>query len=428
MKKINSDIFFKIAIFFLPFENFFFAPSAGWAAISPIILALYLVLNLKTLGKSIAKFHKITFFFLIGIIITSLNWLMVDVSFSNYLNTLISLGLGLICLFSISVFYEKNKDNLQEEITKIVRIMLISYMISLICGIIEYIAIKYSVSSLYNFFAFLFKRNYLRYNRIQFMFTEPSFIGMHLFGVLLPMYFLTKNKKLLILIISFSIASIAFSSGLRIILDVLIVSLILLYYYLYKNKKYFLMFFIPIFGIILFAGAYNYNYRIRQIYDKGIYADGSLASRYFRINASIKGYKNNPFHFLIGYGMGNSLKPLRSGYTEAVAEYKSNYLTEVIELGDLKYNDDSVSYCLYIRLISEYGFILFVVLILYLYRITKESNFKYKWPYLLIILYLYLQFESLAFYALWLYINVIVYTKNTKLKTKNEDLILTNKE
>ena len=32
------------------------------------------------------------------------------------------------------------------------------------------------------------------------MFAEPSYIGMHLFGVLLPVFWLTRNRKIGILI------------------------------------------------------------------------------------------------------------------------------------------------------------------------------------------------------------------------------------
>ena len=38
-----SNVIFEIAIALLPFENFFFAPSSGWATITPIILALYIL-------------------------------------------------------------------------------------------------------------------------------------------------------------------------------------------------------------------------------------------------------------------------------------------------------------------------------------------------------------------------------------------------
>ena len=125
----------------------------------------------------------------------------------------------------------------------------------------------------------------------------------------------------------------------------------------------------------------NYNYRVGQIVEKGIYADGSLASRYFRIQSSVYGYIKNPVQTLFGYGMGNSIIPLRAGYSLAKEKYVSSYVKEVNDLGNPDYFDDSVSY--------EYFFV---------------------------TLYLYLQFESYAFYALWLYVLAMLYSQRKLIK------------
>lgn len=53
-KKFNNDIIFSIGIFLLPFENFFFAPSSGWATVTPIIFAIYILFNLD-IRKMIEK-------------------------------------------------------------------------------------------------------------------------------------------------------------------------------------------------------------------------------------------------------------------------------------------------------------------------------------------------------------------------------------
>lgn len=414
MKKINSDILFEMAIFFLPFENFFFAPSAGWAAISPLILVGYLILNIKNAPKIINDFKHIIFFFIIGFIFTTINLLTIDFTFNNFINASISIGLGLICLLSLGIYYKKNQKNKEKAFNKIIKLIIISYSISLICGILQYIAIKENITIIYSFFANIFKRNYLMVDRVQFFFTESSFIGMHLFGILLPLYLITKNKKLIRLILIFSFLSIYFSSGVRIIIDIIVIILIFLYQYLIKRKNYILILFIPLLTICLIYCAYNYNLRVKHIIDHGIYADGSLASRYFRINASIHGYKEQPLHFLLGYGIGNSIIPLRDGYFTALNDYNLSYLKEIRQLGNINYTSDSVSYCLYIRVISEYGFILCILAIAYLISLVKKSNFPYKWAYFLTILYLYIQFDSLAFYALWLFIVTIIYTKEPK--------------
>lgn len=53
------DIIFKIGIFLLPFENFFFAPSSGWATISPLVFVIYILLIFKMAIKGIYKYRFI---------------------------------------------------------------------------------------------------------------------------------------------------------------------------------------------------------------------------------------------------------------------------------------------------------------------------------------------------------------------------------
>ena len=408
-KKINSDIIFQIAIALLPFENFFFAPSSGWATITPIIMAIYLLFNFKLLIKELEKFINVIIFFLVGMLLCVINYIFIGVEITNIVNALITLGLGFVSLFSFDIYYNKNKD-----IKNIIKILIISYSISISIGIIQFTAIKYNIDLLYKLFELIFKRNYLIYDRVQYFFTEPSFIGMHIFGVLLPVYYISKNKKIILLIFAFCISAFIFSSGVRILLDICVVGIVILFDYLIRNKKYKYIIIMPIVAIISTVLLYNSNYRIRQIVDKGIYADGSLASRYFRIQSSVYGYMKSPANLLFGYGLGNSFIPLRDGYDEAIVSYKSDYKDEVQKLGNPNLVEDSVTYCLYIRFISEFGLILFLIALGYILKITKDSKFKYKYSYLLITLYLYLQFESYAFYSIWIFILIMLYTKQEK--------------
>ena len=86
-------------------------------------------------------------------------------------------------------------------------------------------------------------------------------------------------------------------------------------------------------------------------------------------------------------------------------------MKEVNDLENQNYHDDSVSYCLYTRIISEFGIFALFLILFYLYKLAKNSSFEYKFHYLLIILYLYLQFESLSFYAIWFYIATMLIFK-----------------
>lgn len=393
------DIIFIIGLFLLPFENLIIAPSSGWATLTPIIFFLYVVVNLKEAFKSIYKF-KIIFIFIIGAILISLiNYIFVGIEFINFINALISLVLGVTNLLSFDIFFRKNNY----KINKYIKFLLIAYSISLIVGWIQFCAIKFDINFIKEFFMAIEKRSYITNNRVQFTFTEPSFIGMHLFGVLLLMYIYTKDKRIPILILLFAISSIIFSCGIRILLDIMICSILFLILNSSGKTRIISLSCIILVASIGLPILYNNNYRVKIIIDKGVYADGSFASRYFRINSSVKGYiKDN--RLLIGYGLGNSLIPIRNGYQEAMEEYKSTYLKEMNELADENYTNDSVSYCLYTRIISEFGLVYLIAFIGYLYHISRKVQNKFLRNYIFILLYLYVQFESYAFYTIWLYI------------------------
>lgn len=398
------DFLFRLAICLLPFENLFFAPSNGWATISPIILFFYVVFNLKE--KIIPK--KILLLMALVICLSMINFLFVGYNTSAVADTLITIIMGFCTLLALNIYFIKRKN----DINKIVKIILISYTISLIIGWIQFFTIKFNISALYNFFKIVSKRNYLEINRVQFTFTEPSFIGMHLFGVLLPIYFATKNKKILVLIIAFSLTELFFGSSVRFLIDLAIIILIILCVYLTKQKKYVqILAFLCLF-IVGVTWVYNTNTRVRRIINDGVYADNSLASRYYRIQASCYGYSSNVINFITGYGIGNAILPIREGYDRAFSQFKATYLKEVETLGQDDYYDSSASFCLFIRLISEYGIIVFGFLAFYMYKMYKKSTFNMKEELMLIFIYLYIQFDSYAFYTLWILIFILNNSKN----------------
>ena len=415
-KWLNSELIFYLAIFFLPFENFFFAPSAGWAAITPVILALYIILNLKHVFKAILKLKSIIAFFIAAIILGSMTAFLNNVNVTDYLNSFVPLALGAVSLFSFYIFYQKKQD-----LSTVVNLVVISYAICLVIGLFEYIALEFDNSSFANWLSNFFKRDYLTTNsRVQYFFTEPSFIGMHLFGILLPLYWLSRRKDLLFIIILLALSAIAFNSGVRVIVDIAVVALIYFGYILIKHKK---ALYIPLIALVLalgFSYVYNNNQRIQKIVNSGIYADGSLASRYFRVQSSIIGYSKTPGQALVGYGLGNSIIPIHLGYDEAYEKYESTFKREVDDLDkrSTTFHDDSVAYSLYIRFISEFGLIMSIIAIIYLVKITKESVLPQRWLYFIIIMYIYVQFESLGFYAIWFFIVTMLFTKKSEMTEK----------
>lgn len=408
------DWIFKIGIFMLPFENLFFAPSTGWATITPIIFAIYILFNIKLAFKSLYKYRYILVFFAFGILISCLNYIYIGVELKNLINALISLGLGITNLICFDIYFSQKKHS----INNIVKIILISYGISLLIGWVQFISARLDIIYIKDLFILLEKRAYIKYNRIQFTFTEPSFIGMHLFGILLPMFICTKKKSILAMIIAFAVSAILFSSGVRILIDIIVVIGICYLIYFIKNikskKVVFRTIAIILLGIVTIITLYNTNYRVRSILNKGIYADGSLASRFFRINSSVKGYMKDKVNFAFGYGIGNSIIPMRNGYEEAIAEYKSDYTKEMEELADPNFTNDSVNYCLYTRFTSEFGIIALIIAMIYMFRLSRKSKDIFMKNYIFILLYLYIQFESYAFYTIWLYIVLLQVEKEKR--------------
>ena len=103
-------------------------------------------------------------------------------------------------------------------------------------------------------------------------------------------------------------------------------------------------------------------------------------------------------------------------YYNFIKNYKSDYMDEVLRLRSSKTNNDNATFCLYFRIISEFGIIVFIYMIYLLVKKIKECDFKYKIPMVLIISYLYIQFDSYAFYSLWLLLAVIVCSKHKNIK------------
>ena len=97
--------------------------------------------------------------------------------------------------------------------------------------------------------------------------------------------------------------------------------------------------------------------------------------------------------------------PQKLGYTDAVKEYKNYYMDEVRGLKDaISTSEESVSYCFYIRLISEFGLVMSVLMLVMLIRKYRELSSKQWKAVIMIAIYLMVQFESYGFYTIWLVI------------------------
>lgn len=74
------------------------------------------------------------------------------------------------------------------------------------------------------------------------------------------------------------------------------------------------------------------------------------------------------------------------------------------EVNQLKFFNGHSLFCMYIKIISEFGIVVLGIILISLY--SKKFFLEY-----MIILYLYLQFDSYAFYSIWFYLYLKKYLK-----------------
>ena len=80
------------------------------------------------------------------------------------------------------------------------RILIASYWVSFGVGVVQWLSIRLHAKPLTDYFSHLMCRQYISDNSVwgggrpQFLFAEPSHIGMHLFGILLPLMWLMRRR------------------------------------------------------------------------------------------------------------------------------------------------------------------------------------------------------------------------------------------
>ena len=397
-KKINVvELIFYIGVFLLPFDNLVFAPSEGWAAIAPFAFFLYLILNL---GNVRIK-PKCLVWAIAIVILTSFCYVFYNPSLAGVIDTVATLFLGISFYFSLYIHFIVNGNN-----PKIfLRVLAIAYFISLLYGL----AFVSGIGFIRKIMIAIEKRHS---GRLQYTFTEPSFTSMHLFGVILPCIIIFKKREvevfaLKILLALFVAVTCVFGASARFILDTAVVIGLYFICRIFRsgiNLKKILIIAVGVVAIIFALKLVSSNPRLAAILDKGIYADDSLASRWFRINAILKGLLEKPLSIFTGFGLGNASIPFNLGYEAAFLEYKSEYLSEIL---GLRGTTGTSFFCGHVRVIAEVGLVFYIALIISLIK-TKDKKYRNVF-FVLLIFYLYVQFDSYAFYTIWFFVFSKVY-------------------
>ncbi len=391
-----STLLFYAGLIAIPFDNLPFAPSGGWATIAPMIFFAYVCFNLPALAH--VRFNRPLAIGAIAVVaLQCINIFIYGIHLDALLDALFTFVLGLFFYFALIIRYEQQKASFNCDATILYR----AYIVAFIYGLVWLFANAFD-PDLLAWFNSIERRPY---PRLAFSFTEPSFISLHVFGVLfLYTYFVSDRKlvrKMLILGGLFLLLAIATKSSARSIVDAVMFLGLLLARTTWVDRKHSARN-IMLWGIIIGLGvaAVLSSSRIQSILLGGVNTDGSMASRFFRVQAMFYGFAHDPLAMLFGYGPGNMIVPFQEGYDQAFATYTHTYVREVNYLG-VATSIDNI-YSMPPRLISDLGLIVTIALVVLLIWGAKRKKID---PCVVIMtLWLYVQFDSYAFYTLWLLI------------------------
>jgi hypothetical protein len=399
-----SDILFYIALAMLPVDGTLLGiPLPYWTPLSPWFFLAYALANWRYLRLTLRAYLPF-FLFPVLLVVTSIyGWQTVAVHVNAIALSFISLLLGLACLASLDIAFARKHLSVRTAITVVV----CTYWFAFAVGVAQFIALKLQSDASLHYFAAMMYRRYIRI-RPQFLFAEPSYIGMHIFGVLLPLFWLTRDRRLAALIPVFAAGAIAMGSGTRIIID----SAVALFLWLlsavnFRNRK-------ATWGFVagssaIAAGgllAVILNPRLNDLATRGVLAgDPSMSARIFHMLAPMWSWKHDLSHFLFGWGAGNISEAVRDGYAGARQWFDTHGGVANSEINGLA-NPPTNTFTMsaYSSFITEFGIVMFALLaVMMLVHVTKHHAWNRTTVcWLVLTAYLYIQFESYAFYALWL--------------------------
>lgn len=396
-------IIFLIGVFLVPFDNWIFAPSAGWASISPYFFMLSFLLAMLEMPQQTEQFIiwliKRTTLVILPLMLTSLiAYVLLGFSYKLFLITSVKVFLGVCFLGCLFLFYE-----IYDGWYKSIAVALIcGYSLSVLFGVVQWISLSVGFEA-NTFFKFISARNYN--DRVQFSFTEPSFTSAHIYGVLLPYIFIFIScydrllfnyiRVLFALIVLFLTISVITSSSLRLVADSVLILLVLLLILPSRMKLKAILFFFILSLSIAPLLPKSMTDRLTNVFSmsENEVVDISAAVRKFRIDSALNGYSNNPYAVLFGFGFGNSSIAMEEGFDSTY----SKLLVSSSEIDNLKTSPDGLTYSLPVKILVEHGLV--GLLLIYLILFRKTHKFLY-----LTFIAISAQFDSYAFYTLWIYI------------------------
>lgn len=406
----TSDVLLILALITLPADGTRLGITMPyWTPIAPAFLILYALCNSRLSLRSIRQYLGFFLFLPLLIAVSLFGWLTIGFHGMYVFQTMCALVSGLACLVSLDVAFRLKRLDWNKAVTIVVAV----YWIAFAVGVLQWMDARLGITPVTRLFQLLMERNYVL-RKPQFLFAEPSYIGMHIFGVLLPLFWLTRRKSLALLTLVFAFGSACMGVGVRILIDTMIALLLWAMVEIRWDRARNVIAALAGVGVIGAGGTLTllHNARVQSMLQHGLMqGDFSTLARIFRSLAPMLAGLHDPVHLIFGFGMGNIKDAMLQGYdaARAVITAQGGNPDGNGEIRLIADTDNSTYYFTmnaYVSFITEFGIVMLVAfLILLLAHVTLNHAWsKTTICWLILLCYLYIQFEGYAFYALWLYI------------------------
>lgn len=406
----TSDVLLILALITLPADGTRLGITMPyWTPIAPAFLILYALCNPRLSLRPIRQYLGFFLFLPLLVVVSLFGWLTIGFHGIYVFQTMCALLSGLACLVSLDVAFRLKRLDWNKAVT----IVVVVYWIAFAVGVLQWLDARLGITPVTRLFQHLMERNYVP-RKPQFLFAEPSYIGMHIFGILLPLFWLTRRKSLAVLTLVFAFGSACMGVGVRILIDTMIALLLWAMVEIRWDRARNVIAALAGVGVIGVGGTLTllHNARVQSLLQHGLMqGDFSTLARIFRSLAPMLAGLHDPVHLIFGFGMGNIKDAMLQGYdaARAVITAQGGNPDGNGEIRLIADTDNSTYYFTmnaYVSFITEFGIVMLVAfLILLLAHVTCSHAWnKTTICWLILLCYLYIQFEGYAFYALWLYI------------------------
>ena len=312
----RSDVLFYLALAALPVDGTVIGPYAPfWSPLSPWLFLLYALANPGSLRAVYRRWRTWLLLPVMLVVLSVPGWVGVAFHPVPALTGLMAVLGALAALVSLDVALHVKRLPWRPMVGVVIAV----YWFAFAVGVLQWVAARLHLRAVLWYFEHLLLRPYVSSlppwggSRPQFLFAEPSYIGMHLFGILLPLMWLMRGRdsilarRLRTLIVVFSLGSIAMGAGVRIILDALVALIVVIvegtrWRDSGERRR----------GIMRLAGtavlgvlSVLANSRLSAIAQDGAEGDGSFFARIYQSLGPLCGMLRRPLYLLTGFGAGN---------------------------------------------------------------------------------------------------------------------------